>query len=204
MASEPALNRRRNEPQWGTRALRRSTDLWWTLDAPEQPHSAPECHSPGRSRLAHAVARGCPPRPALGHSAAHAHKAQSGRAHRLGFGPIGSVRDRSRSADSTGFFDLLARGSASGFGQGISVDGSVGETLGILQVTDSMRVLFVGLIIPWSQVRVLAGPPPLHVYIVLWHCGQGTAHCPESHGPRRTIWDSWGYGSGLRDWCTLA
>jgi hypothetical protein len=78
------------------------------------------------------------------------------------FGPIGSVRDRFRFTEPMRFFDLPGPSSVSPFGLGISVDGSVGEPLGILQLADSMWILFVGLIIPWSQVRVLAGPPPLH------------------------------------------
>ena len=67
-----------------------------TLDAPERP---PLCPRVPLSRAFPArpcgVAPGCPPRPALGHSAVHSHTAQSGRARRQGvrsdrFGP-GSV-----------------------------------------------------------------------------------------------------------------
>ena len=51
--------------------------------------------------------------------------------------PIGSVRDRFRSAEPFRFFDLPGPVSVSGFGLGISVDGSIGKPLGILQLTDS-------------------------------------------------------------------
>jgi hypothetical protein len=55
----------------------------------------------------------------------------------------------------------------------MSVDGSAGEAVGILQATDSMMILLVGLIIPWSQVRVLAGPPPHRIFHGLTHWNTG-------------------------------
>jgi hypothetical protein len=76
-----------------------------------------------------------------------------------------SVRGRFRFSEPFVLFGLPGPSSVSGFGLGVSVDGSVGEPLGIIQVTDSMRVLFVGLTIPWSQVRVLAGPPPSNLCV---------------------------------------
>ena len=101
----------------------------WT--PPSGTHSAPECHSPGRSRPAHAVAPGCPPRPALGHSAVHSHTAQSGQAHREGVrsgfglgrpnpcvsstyrdraryrGSVAESRSMARPENPSGFFKLL-------------------------------------------------------------------------------------------------
>ena len=103
---------------------------------------------------------------------------------------------RSQSAAPLRFFDLLAPSSVSTFGLGISVDGSVGESLGILHLSDSMRIQIVGLIIPWSQVRVLAGPPSLIIFHSLMALGQ--RDCPFSIVPWSEV-TPMGF-RGLWDW----
>ena len=78
------------------------------------------------------------------------------------FGPVGSVQFGFRTSNSFRLFHLATLRSVSPFGLGHSVDESVRKRLQLLQLTDSSRELLVGLIIPWSQVRVLAGPPLPH------------------------------------------
>jgi hypothetical protein len=126
----------------------------WT--SPNGPHSAPDSPLPGVPGPPMRVAQGCPPLPALGHSAVHSHTAQSRRARRRGVpsGNLGRWLGRGTSRDSSSY--------------------RIHE--------DSVW----GLIIPWSQVRVPAGAPPLF-FIALWHWDKGTAHCPESLGG----WGAW-------------
>ena len=59
------------------------------------------------------------------------------------FGPVGSVQFGFRTSNSFRFFHLATLRSVSPFGLVHSVDGSVGKPLEVLQLTESMRVLFV-------------------------------------------------------------
>ena len=67
----------------------------------------------------------------------HEQSSPSARIACLKFGPVGSVRFGFRSTEIFRFFDLLHLCSVSPFGFGCSVDGSVGNRLGVLQAADS-------------------------------------------------------------------
>ena len=101
-----------------------------------------------------------------------------------------------RSVGSFRFFSLPGPSSVLPFGLGISVDGSVGETLGILQLTDIYCFLVVGLMIPWSRFESWRAHHLPIFFIALWHWDKGIVHCLESPGPKRTPWESWGYDIG--------